>query len=105
MPQFDVYKNPSNKTRDAYPYLVDVQNPVIDQLATRLVVPLTKLNAKPNMLMKKLTPEVSFHDSTYLFMTQQLTSIPEDALKNPVGTLEASRALLIDAIDFAVTGI
>lgn len=105
MPQFDVYKNPSKKTGEAYPYLVDVQNSIIDQLATRLVVPLTNVNAKPSMIMKKLTPEIEFDSSVYLFMTQQLTSIPEDVLKNPVGTLEASRALLIDAIDFAITGI
>ena len=105
MPQFDVYKNPSKKTRGAYPYLVDVQNPVIDQLATRLVVPLTNMNVKPNMLMRKLTPEIDFSDDKFLFMTQQLTSIPKEVLKNPVGTLEGSRALLIDAIDFAITGI
>ncbi len=105
MPQFDVYKNPSKNTRQAYPYLVDVQNTVIEQLATRLVVPLTNLNTKPTMLMKRLTPEIEFDNNTYLFMTQQLTSIPEGLLKNPVGTLEGSRALLIDAIDFAITGI
>lgn len=105
MPQFDVYKNPSKKTREAYPYLVDVQNSIIDQLATRLVVPLTNVNAKPSMLMKKLTPEIEFDSSTYFFMTQQLTSILEDVLKNAVGTLEASSALLIDAIDIAITGI
>lgn len=105
MPQFDVYKNPSKKTREVYPYLVDVQNSVIDQLATRLVVPLTNIDAKPNMLMKKLTPEVEFENDTFLFMTQQLTSIPEDVLKSPVGSLKDSRALLIDAIDFAITGI
>ncbi len=105
MPQFDVYKNPSKKTREAYPYLVDVQNAVIEQLATRLVVPLTELNTRPSMLMKKLTPEVTFNNRTYLFMTQQLSSIPEEVLKNPVGTLQASRSFLIDAVDFAITGI
>ena len=44
MAQFDVYRNPSKKTQEAYPFLVDVQNSVIDQLATRLVVPLTTSN-------------------------------------------------------------
>ena len=35
MAQFDVYRNPSSKTNKAYPFLVDVQNSVIDQLATK----------------------------------------------------------------------
>lgn len=105
MPQFDVYRNPSKKTKEAYPFLVDVQNPVIDQLSTRLVVPLTAARIKPNMLMRKLTPIVEFEDSDYLFVTQQLTSMPNEILKSPVGTLQDSRAILIDAIDFAITGI
>lgn len=88
MPQFDVYSIPSRTTKEAYPYLVDIQNEVIDELATRLVVPLTAVSMKPTT-----------------FMTQQLTSIPKEKLKDPVGTLQSARELLIDAIDFAISGI
>lgn len=105
MPQFDVYKNHGKKTGKAYPYLVDVQNSVLEELATRLVVPLTPSTMKPNMLMQRLTPEIEFDGSAYLFLTQQLTSMPENILSSPTGTLESSKALLIDAIDFAITGI
>jgi len=105
MAQFDVYRNPSSKTNKAYPFLVDVQNSVIDQLATRLVVPLTKNKTKNSLYMKNLTPEIEFEGETYLFMTQQLSSIPEDVLKDCIGSLEQSRELLIGAIDFAITGI
>ncbi len=105
MAQFDVYRNPSSKTNKAYPFLVDVQNSVIDQLATRLVVPLTKNKTKNSLYMKNLTPEIEFEGETYLFLTQQLSSIPDDVLKDCIGSLEQSRELLIDAIDFAITGI
>ncbi len=105
MPQFDVYRNPSNRTKEAYPYLVDVQNAVIDQLATRLVVPLTETTSRPNMMMKTLTPEINFEGKSYLFMAQQIASVPQEILKRPVGTLEEARTVLIDAIDFAITGI
>ncbi|MGQ8366672.1 CcdB family protein [Glaciecola sp. 1036] len=105
MPQFDVYRNPSKRTKDAYPYLVDVQNAVIDQLATRLVVPLTETTSRPNMMLKKLTPEINFEGKNYLFMTQQIASVPQEILKRPIGTLEGARTILIDAIDFAITGI
>jgi toxin CcdB len=105
MAQFDVYRNPSSKTNRAYPFLVDAQNSVIDQLATRLVVPLTKNKTRNSLYMKNLTPEIEFEGETYLFLTQQLNSIPEDALKDYIGSLEQSRELLIDAIDFAINGI
>ncbi|GEA02033.1 hypothetical protein KUL17_09300 [Alteromonas sp. KUL17] len=105
MAQFDVYRNPSSKTNKAYPFLVDAQNSVIDQLATRLVVPLTKNKTRNSLYMKNLTPEIEFEGETYLFLTQQLNSIPEDALKDYIGSLEQSREFLIDAIDFAINGI
>ncbi|MFD3321976.1 CcdB family protein [Alteromonas macleodii] len=105
MAQFDVYKNPSTKTDKAYPFLVDVQNSVIDQLTTRLVVPLTKNTTRNSLYMKKLTPEIEFAGVSYLFLAQQLSSIPENMLKDCIGSLAQSRELLIDAIDFAITGI
>ena len=105
MAQFDVYKNPSTKTDKAYPFLVDVQNSVIDQLATRLVVPLTKNKTRNSLYMKNLTPEIEFEGETYLFLAQQLSSIPEDVLKDSIGSFAQSRELLIGAIDFAITGI
>lgn len=105
MAQFDVYRNPSSKTNKAYPFLVDVQNSVIDQLATRLIVPLTKNKTSNSLYMKNLTPEIEFEGETYLFLTQQLNSIPEDAFKDYIGSFEQSRELLIDAIDFAINGI
>lgn len=105
MSQFDVYINPSRKTKNAYPFLVDVQNQVISDLATRLVVPLSKASSRLDMLIKKLTPIVEIDGIDYLFITQQLTSIPEEILFNPIGTLKDSRDLLIDAMDFAITGI
>ncbi|PVY77590.1 CcdB protein [Tamilnaduibacter salinus] len=41
MAQFDVYANPSKKSRGAYPYLVDIQSEVLTELSTRIVVPLS----------------------------------------------------------------
>lgn len=41
MAQFDVYINPNKQGRLIYPFIVDVQKPIIDGLSTRLVIPLT----------------------------------------------------------------
>jgi len=74
-------------------------------LFSRLAVPLTKNKTKNSLYMKNLTPEIEFEGETYLFLTQQLSSIPDDVLKDCIGSLGQSRELLIDAIDFAITGI
>ncbi|MDH5211807.1 MAG: CcdB family protein, partial [Betaproteobacteria bacterium] len=40
MARFDVYRNPNRKSRDRVPLLLDVQASLLEDLATRLVVPL-----------------------------------------------------------------
>ncbi|RLA46303.1 MAG: hypothetical protein DRR06_05295 [Gammaproteobacteria bacterium] len=43
--QFYVYANPSPAARGAYPYIVDIQSPLISEIATRIVIPLGKATA------------------------------------------------------------
>ena len=52
MAQFDVYKNSNKNTQGAYPYIVDIQSPLISELATRIVIPLGK---KTILKMSNLT--------------------------------------------------
>lgn len=40
MAQSDVYPDPSRTSKAYYPYLVDVQSPLLRELATRIVIPL-----------------------------------------------------------------
>ena len=40
MAQYDIYKNTNKNTKETFPYLVDIQNQIIADLATRLVIPL-----------------------------------------------------------------
>ena len=45
MPQFDVYRNENPGTCEEFPFLVDVQAELLEELATRVVVPLAKSEA------------------------------------------------------------
>ncbi|GAB5382095.1 MAG: hypothetical protein Alis3KO_36080 [Aliiglaciecola sp.] len=105
MPQFDVYTNPNKKTRQTFPYIVDIQNPIISELSTRLVIPLGNAKAFQNRALSKLTPEIEYEGETYLLLTPQLTSMPMHLLQDPIGSIEALRDSVINAIDFAITGI
>ena len=105
MAQFDVYPNSNKKTRLNFPYIVDIQNPIINELSTRLVIPLGNAKAFQNRALNKLTPEIDYEGETYLLLTPQLTSMPLHLLQNPIGSIEALREYIINAIDFAITGI
>ena len=40
MAQFSIYANINPISKNIYPYLLDVQSPLLDSLETRLVIPL-----------------------------------------------------------------
>ena len=105
MSQFDVYKNPSKNTCHAYPYIVDIQSPLIAELATRIVIPLGKLSHFKNEQMKGLTPELSYEGEQLLLLTPQIASVPSKSLKKPVGSLSNFRDEIVAALDFAITGV
>lgn len=105
MKQFDVYINPSLSTRDTFPYIVNIQNPVISEIATRIVIPLGKISYFKNEEIKGLTPVVEYEREKLLLLTAQITSIPTKKLKNPVGSLSHFSDEIIASLDFAVTGI
>lgn len=105
MSQFDVYINPSKKSREAYPYIIDIQNALISDITTRIVIPLGKFNHFRNEQMDGLTPLIKYKDEQYVLLTPQIASMPSKLLKDPVGTVMSLRDEIIAAIDFAITGI
>ena len=105
MSQFDVYINPSKKSRDAYPYIIDIQNALISNIITRIVIPLGKLSHFRNEQMDGLTPLIEYEKEQYILLTPQIASMPAKLLKDPVGSVESLRDEIIAAIDLAITGI
>jgi toxin CcdB len=105
MSQFDVYINPSKKSREAYPYIIDIQNALIRDIATRIVMPLGRLNHFRNEKMDGLTPVVEYENEQFVLLTPQISSMSVKLLTNPVGSVESLRDEIIAAIDFAITGI
>ena len=86
MAQFDVYLNPNSKTRNAYPFIIDIQNPLIEEIATRIVIPLGRLQHFKNQGMKNLTPEIEYDQEKLLLLTPQIASIPAASLNNPIAS-------------------
>ena len=105
MSQFDVYINPSKKSREAYPYIVDIQNALISDITTRIVIPLGKFIHFKNEKMNGLTPLIEYNNEQFILLTPQIASMSSKLLKDPVGSVEPLRDEIIAAIDFAITGI
>ncbi|MFT6732789.1 MAG: toxin CcdB [Polaribacter sp.] len=105
MPQFDIYANPNKKSSSVYPFIINMQNDLIDDLATRIVAPLALYSKFKDEELKKLTPRVSYKEQELLILIPQITSMPARLLKEPIGSLSHLRDEIIAALDFAIIGI
>lgn len=104
MAQFDVHRNISPDSREWAPYLLDVQNDLLDPLATRVVVPLIKTEEMPKPA-KRLNPRLMVENTAVVMSTAELAGIPARALGEKVASLAGQRDEIIAALDMLFTGL
>lgn len=105
MSQFTLYKNENKNSKKIYPYLVDVQNDFLDELNSRIVIPLSPHTILNKTNAKKLCPIIDVNNEQFVLLTHQMTSMPKSMLKKKIASLENLRYEILGAIDFLVTGI
>ena len=103
MAQFDVYSNPNPETKKAIPYLLDVQSELLNNLTTRVVIP---LYAAPAMskAAQHLNPRFSIQGTTVIMSTAELAGVTLTNLDDKVCSLVDHRNEIIAALDFLITG-
>ena len=99
-----VYRNKNARTKATFPLLVDVQSELLDELQTRVVIPLTRVAALARTPLSHLTPILTFEGETYLLMTPQLAGVAKSDLGPLAGSLVDQRAVILAAVDFLLTG-
>jgi toxin CcdB len=104
MPQFDVYRNENPGTCEEFPFLVDVQAELLEELATRVVVPLAKSEALIGFPTQYLTPLIAFQGQSYALLTPQLAGIARHELGPQAGSLADQEHAISTAIDFLLRG-
>lgn len=105
MTQFTLYKNEDKSSRKTYPYFVNVQSDLLNDLNSRLVIPLSPGSAVNNTNAKKLCPIINLDEGTFILLVHQMTSVPRSILKAEITSLKSYRCEIMDAIDMLITGI
>lgn len=106
MPQFAVHRNRNAATKARFPFLLDVQSDLLEDLGTRVVIPLTSASAATKRgAMQTLTPLCTVEGKPYVLMTPQLAGIATNELGPPVADLSDDRQTIIAALDLLFTGI
>ena len=99
--QFDVYRLP----RQPAVFVVDIQSRPLDELKTRVVIPLVRREDAPRSLVKTLNPCCQIENREMVLMTQTMASIPISELTQPIGSIVQHRDEIIRAIDTIIGGV
>jgi toxin CcdB len=102
--QFVVYRNKSARSKAVYPLLVDVQSDLLEDLQTRVVIPLSKAAALTKRPVSQLTPVIEFEDASFVLVTPQLAGIAKIELGAVAGSVAHRRETILAAMDFLILG-
>ena len=100
MAQFDVYENINEKTNKQIPFLLDIQNDILKNLSSRVVIPLVISKEAINFL----NPHFIINEIDVILSTAELASIPMEILGGKICSLKDRREEIIGAVDFLVMG-
>ena len=95
-----MYENTNEKTKSNIPYLLDIQNDILKNLSSRVVIPLVISKEAINFL----NPKFVINEIDVILSTAELASIPIENLGNKICSLKDKREEIIGAVDFLVTG-
>ncbi|MEC9264750.1 MAG: CcdB family protein [Pseudomonadota bacterium] len=98
MAQYDLYAMP-----DGAGYLLDVQVELLEELRTRVVVPLLPRAEAPPPA-GRLNPVFPLNGADHVMVTQNLAAVPVSILGKPVGSLASQADELRNALDMVFIG-
>ncbi|MBL3527060.1 MAG: CcdB family protein [gamma proteobacterium endosymbiont of Lamellibrachia anaximandri] len=105
MSQFMLYRNEDDSSNETYPYFIDIQNTLLADLNSRVVIPLSPHAVLNNTDVKKLCPVIEVDGINFVLLSHQMTSVPKSILKSEVASLESQRYKILDAVDMLISGI
>ena len=105
MGQFSVFRNKNPRSKTAFPFLLDVQSNLLDDLQTRVVIPLAKAPALAKKPISTLSPLVEVQGHKYVLLTPQLAGISRSELGPEVSNIAEHRDAVIAALDCLITGV
>ena len=105
MSQFSVYVNKDKATRKTYPYFLNVQNDLLDELNSRVVIPFSTPGSIKHRDAKKLCPIIQIKGKDFVLLPHQITTVPRSFLSSEIDLVVSFRTEIISAINLLFTGI
>jgi toxin CcdB len=105
MAQFTIYENPNRVSRKTFPFLLDIQADLLNDLRTTILIPLCPAAMISDDIITKLCPVVEIQSKRFIVLTQQFAAVDRKILGKAIADLSRYRPENIAALDFIVSGI
>ncbi len=105
MAQFDVYRNPVAASREAIPYLVDVQSDLLSGISTRLTFPLANPAVLPSAGPPSLCPAVQINGQLLRVLPHLAAAFRAKDLGKSVASVAGQASELIGGMDAVLSGV
>ena len=101
MARFDVYQYSSKNV----PYLLDVQTNLLNDLNTRVVIPLVSKNKAGKEILPKLKPIIQIKGKSHILMTTDIGTLTKSSIGKFITNIEDThRDDVTEALDFLFQG-
>ena len=105
MAQFDVFRNTDAHSRKRFPLLLDIQADLLEELATRVVVPCAALDDRSPPPITRLMLVLEVDGKRFVMHTAELAGVSRKSLGLPVGSLATRRLDIVGALDVLISGV
>jgi toxin CcdB len=106
VPQVAVHRNRRAATKARLPLLLEVQADLLEELGTRVVVPLAPASPdRRHSVLQLLTPLGAVEGKDYVLVAPQLAGISAKELGPVIADLSHERQKIDAALDLVFTGI
>lgn len=104
MPRFAVYQNRYLRGSGFYPLLLDVQSELLEDLGTRVVVPLARGSGFIDFPLSFVMPTIELDGERYVLMAPRLAAVSRSDLGPHASSAEAHSQTIFAALDFLFRG-
>jgi toxin CcdB len=100
--QFDVYENPSARSRAVVPYVVVLQSHLLSAMPTVVIAPMVREN--PTRNYTRTSARIAFQGEDLMVSVAELVAVDERQLQGNVGSVAEHEDEIRRAIDAVFTG-
>ena len=103
MAQLDIYENLDQDSRTEIPFLLDIQHELHQNLRTRIIIPLVRLEVQKAGL-DALCLKFVIKEQNVFASVPEMSAYPAKELGEKVYNLESRRSDIFSAVDFLLNG-